>query len=31
MIADLTKDGWQVVNECKSDELALGSEDEKKL
>ena len=30
-IADSTKDGWQVVNEYESDELASGSEDEKKL
>lgn len=30
-VADLTKDGWQVINEYESDELALGSEDEKKL
>lgn len=30
-IADKSKDGWQVVAEYKSDELASGSEDEKRL
>ena len=30
-IADKSKDGWQVVAEYESDELASGSEDEKRL
>ena len=30
-IADRNKDGWQVVEEYESDELASGSEDEKRL
>ena len=30
-IADKNKDGWQVVEEYESDELASGSEDEKRL
>ena len=30
-IADESKDGWQVVAEYESDELASGSEDEKRL
>ena len=30
-IADRYKDGWQVVEEYESDELASNSEDEKKL
>ena len=30
-IADKNKDGWQVVAEYESDELASGSEDEKRL
>ena len=30
-IADKSKDGWQVVGEYESDELASGSEDEKPL
>ena len=30
-IADRCKDGWQVVEEYESDELASNSEDEKKL
>ena len=30
-IADKSKDGWHVVAEYESDELALGSEDEKRL
>ena len=30
-IADKSKDGWQVVGEYESDELASGSEDEKRL
>ena len=30
-IADKSRDGWQVVAEYESDELASGSEDEKRL
>jgi len=30
-IADKSKDGWQAVAEYESDELASGSEDEKRL
>ena len=30
-IPDTRKDGWQVVAEYESDELASGSEDEKRL
>ena len=30
-IADKSRDGWQVIAESESDELASGSEDEKRL
>ena len=30
-MSDRCKDGWQVVEEYESDELASGSEDEKRL
>ena len=30
-LADRSKDGWQVAQECKSDDLASNSEDEKEI
>ena len=30
-IADLGKDGWLVIQECESDDLASNSDDEKRL